>query len=196
MAVTTHKHRKEQLVSLTQPKSRQQAALRASSSLVVPGIKASLVGGFGLFMLTLLSLIPPPSNLPVVTLAILVIPGYLIVCLVTGLLAGIYAEDQIKSSQHGGQVGWIAGFWAGIFGAILAMIMAGQGILMVEFGRNVAEQFASQQLMIWGRLITPDKIALAGRILGACLVYGLLGSLLSALLSSIAGMIYLRLRDS
>jgi hypothetical protein len=99
-----------------------------------------LVGGFGIFLLMLISLVPFEF------LACLVIPGFLVVWLTTGLLAGIFAGDNVQNSHQGGKVGWMAGFWAGVIGGIVAMAMAAFGVLMVNFGQNVASQFTPDQL--------------------------------------------------
>jgi len=201
MAVTTQRQRQPQVVSTVQrrqPQNRieqksQRKKVHNAGSMVVPSLKASLVGGFGILILMLIGLIPPPENLPFVSLAFLVIPGFLVVCLATGLLAGIFAGDSVKSSYQGGQVGWMAGFWAGIFGGVIAMIMAAIGVLMTNVGVGLVNQFTPEQLNTWSLYITPETIALAGRVVGALIVYGVLGSVISGLFSSIGGMIYPKL---
>jgi hypothetical protein len=155
-----------------------------------------MVGGFGLLILMLISLIPPPENLPFVSLAFLVIPGFLVVCLATGLLAGIFAGDKVKNSQQGGKVGWMAGFWAGVFGGVMAMFLAAVGVLMVNFGQGVVGQFNPGQLEGWSTYVSPGTIALAGRVFGALIVYGVVGSLVAGLFSSIGGMIYPKLSSN
>ncbi len=193
MTVTTQQHRQSQIAAPSQRRKAQPAA-QQPVSLVVPSLKASLVGGFGILILMLIGLIPPPENLPFVSLAFLVIPGYLVVCLATGLLAGIFAGDNIANSQQGGKVGWMAGFWAGIFGGVVAMLLAAAGVLLVNFGQGVVSQF-TPETMAWLATygLTPANIALAGRVIGALIVYGVIGSLVSGLLSSIGGMIYPKL---
>ncbi|HMQ50736.1 MAG TPA: hypothetical protein PKD98_01475 [Anaerolineae bacterium] len=138
----------------------------------------------------LIGLIPPPENLPFVSLAFLVVPGFLVVCLATGLLAGIFAGEAVTNSHEGGKLGWMAGFWAGIFGGIVAMFLAAIGLLMENFGLNVASQFSTDL----GSLgLSAGAIALTGRVVGALVVYGIIGSLVSGLLSSIGGMLYPKL---
>lgn len=193
MTVTTQQSRSSQIAAPAQRRKAQPAA-QQPVSLVVPSLKASLVGGFGILILMLIGLIPPPENLPFVSLAFLVIPGYLVVCLATGLLAGIFSGDNIANSQQGGKVGWMAGFWAGIFGGVIAMLMAAAGVLLVNFGQGVVAQF-TPETMTWLATygLNPANIALAGRVVGALIVYGVIGSLVSGLLSSIGGMIYPKL---
>jgi uncharacterized membrane protein YeaQ/YmgE (transglycosylase-associated protein family) len=136
------------------------------------------------------------SLVPFEFLACLVIPGFLVVWLTTGLLAGIFAGDNVQNSHQGGKVGWMAGFWAGVIGGIVAMAMAAFGALLVDFGQNVVSQFSPDQLTgLVNYGLTPPVIALAGRVSGALLVYGVIGSLVSGLFSSIGGMIYPKLSN-
>src|SRR5688572_10166185 len=193
MTVTTQRRREAQFAPSMQRQQPESAKSQSEASVFAPGLKASLVGGFGLLILMLIGLIPAPEGLPL-TLAILVVPGLLVVCLATGLLAGIFAGSLVKNSQQGGKVGWMAGFWAGGFGGIAAMLMAALGFLMAEFGQGVVNQFTPEQLtMITAYGLNPNIIALAGRVFGALVVYGIIGSLVSGLFSSIGGMIYPKL---
>jgi hypothetical protein len=194
MTATTQERRQPQFANTSARRRRKNKKSQKAGSIVVPGLKASLVGGFGILILMLIGLIPPPENLPFVSLAFLVIPGFLVVCLATGLLAGIFAGDKAKNSIQGGKVGWMAGFWAGVFGGIIAMFMAAIGVLMDNLGQGVVSQFTPEQLnalVAYG--LTPDTIALAGRVFGALVMYGVAGSLIAALVSSIGGMIYPKL---
>lgn len=194
MTVTTQRRRQNQLATTTQRRQRQPQTNQTSGSMVAPGLKASLVGGFGILILMLIGLIPPPENLPFVSLAFLVVPGYIVVCVATGLLAGIFAGDSLQNSQQGGKVGWMAGFWAGIFGGLIAMCLAAFGVLLTNFGQGVVAQFTPaslEQLAAYG--LSPDSVALAGRVMAALIIYGVIGSLVSGLFSSIGGMIYPKL---
>jgi hypothetical protein len=191
--------RQTRVVSSAQRRRQQNRRIKNDQnvgSTVSSGLKASMVGGFGLLILMLISLIPPPENLPFVSLAFLVIPGFLVVCLATGLLAGIFAGDKVKNSQQGGKVGWMAGFWAGVFGGVMAMFLAAVGVLMVNFGQGVVGQFNPGQLEGWSTYVLPSPIALAGRVFGALIVYGVVGSLVAGLFSSIGGMIYPKLSSN
>jgi hypothetical protein len=177
----------------------QRRKSKKSRSMIVPSLKASMVGGFGILVLMLIGLIPPPENLPFISLAFLVVPGFLVVCLSTGLLAGIFAGDSIESTFQGGQAGWMAGFWAGIYGGIIAMLLAAVGISVfgipiVNFGYGIVSQFTPEQLEgLTNYGLTPDTIALMGRVFGTLIIVGLVGSLISALFSAIGGMIYPKL---
>lgn len=207
MTVTTQRRRPTQLTSQPtavvvtaiprqQPRRAKKRAGQTSGSMVASGLKASLVGGFGILVLMLIGLIPPPENLPFISLAFLVVPGFLVVCLATGLLAGIFAGDGVKNSHQGGKVGWMAGFWAGVFGGVVAMFLAALGFMMVNFGQGVVNQFSPEDLQSISNYISPNTIALAGRVFGALIVYGIVGSLVAGLFSSIGGMIYPKLSSN
>ena len=187
MTATTQRRRQPEFVSSTR---RQRSSRRSQNtgSMITSSLKAGLVGGFGILILMLISLVPFGF------LACLVIPGFLVVWLTTGLLAGVFAGDSIQNSHQGGKVGWMAGFWAGVIGGIVAMALAAFSVIMVNFGQNVVNQFSPDQLTgLVNYGLTPQVIALAGRVSGALLVYGVIGSLVSGLFSSIGGMIYPKL---
>jgi hypothetical protein len=199
MAVTTQQSQQAQLV---QPASRPVRRRKTTQvnrinkdkkrgSLFASSLKASLVGGFGVLILMLISLIPFQF------LAFLVIPGFLVVWLSTGMLAGIFAGDQVQNSHQGGKVGWMAGFWSGIYGGLIAMVLAAAGVFMVNFGQNVVTQITPDQLASLSNYgLTPTVIAVVGRVFGALIIYGVIGSLISGLFSSIGGMIYPKLTVS
>lgn len=171
-----------------QTRPTKQDNSKPAGSMFASSLKASLVGGFGILLLMLISLIPFQF------LACLVIPGFLVVWLTTGMLAGIFAGDHIQNSQQGGKAGWVAGFWAGVYGGIVAMILAAFGIFMVNFGQGVVNQFSPDQLASMAAYgLSPDTIAMAGRVFGALTVYGVIGALIAGLFSSIGGMIYPKL---
>lgn len=189
MAVTNLRRKQVQFVPSELRRQQNNKQNQANGSLVPPILKASLSGGLGLLILMLLGFVSPPAYAPIVSL-ILVVPGFFVVCLTTGLLAGVLAGDVIKHCQQGGEIGWTAGFWTGIIGSIGAMFMAAIGVFMTNFGQGVVSQFRPEQLEAWGAYIAPGTIALATRVFGALVVYGLIGSLVCALLISIGGMIY------
>ena len=191
MTVTTQRRRETQYASSStrrQQSRRRNKKNQPAGSMFASSFKASLVGGFGILLLMLISLIPFQF------LAFLVIPGFLVVWLATGMLAGIFAGDHLENSQQGGKVGWMAGFWAGVYGGIIAMILAAFGVFMVNFGQGVVSQFSPEQLTSLASYgFSPNIIALAGRVFGALTIYGIIGALIAGLFSSIGGMIYPKL---
>lgn len=186
MTVTAPRRQWPPLASSTRrrPTTKRSRKNNRIGSTYASSLKASLMGGFGIWLLMLISLIPAPF------LAWLVIPGFVVVCFCTGLIAGILAGDQVKTSHQGGQTGWIAGFWAGIYGGVMAMLLAAAGLLMAHFGQGVVNQFTPDQVEgLVGFGLTPEDIALTGRVFGALIIYGLIGALLSGLFSAIGGMV-------
>jgi hypothetical protein len=198
MTVVTQRRQELQVVST--PRRRKKTKTRQKSnntgSLIVSSLKASFIGGFSILLLMLISLIPLQF------LACLVIPGFLVAWLSTGMMAGIFAGDKIKNSYQGGKVGWMAGFWAGVYGGVIAMMLAAIGISVlgipiVTFGQGIVNQFTPEQLdglVKYG--LTADIIALVGRVFGMFIMVGVIGSLISGLFSSIGGMIYPKLSSS
>lgn len=196
MTVTTQRTAQPQIRPSVQTRQRKSKKTQAAAgALVAPSLKASLIGGFGILMLMSIRLIQIPNeNLPFLSIDFLVIPGFLVVCLATGLLAGIFAGDSIKNSHEGGKAGWLAGFWAGILGGVAAMLFAAFGFLMAGFGLGIVSQITPESLTtLAGYGMSTEAIALAGRVVGALIVYGLIGSLVTGLLSSIGGMLYPKL---
>jgi hypothetical protein len=197
MTVVTQKRQQLQVVTTPRRRKKTKTGQKSNNtgSLVVSSLKASLIGGFSMLLLMLISLIPLQF------LACLVVPGFLVAWLSTGMLAGIFAGDKVKNSYQGGKAGWMAGFWTGVYGGIMAMILAAVGISVlgipiVNFGQGIVNQFTPEQLaglVKYG--LTAEIIALVGRVLGMFIMVGVIGSLISGLFSSIGGMIYPKLSN-
>ena len=200
MTVIAQRQPQPQVVSTprrrTRTKSNRVQKKQQSSALVISSLKASLVGGVCILLLMMISLIPLQF------LACLVIPGFLVAWLSTGMLAGIFAGDSVKNSYQGGKVGWMAGFWSGVYGSIIAMILAAIGVSVLgipiaNFGQGIVNQFTPEQLAgLAGFGLTSNVIALVGRVFGIFIMVGVIGSLISGLFSSIGGMIYPKLSSS
>ena len=150
-------------------------------------LKAGLVGGVGLIILRLISLIP--SN--AFTLC-LVVPGIIVVCLSTGMLAGLLAGDKLETHRHAMRAGAWAGFVAGISGGIGGMVIAAFGaILLLDMGEGLMAQFSVSQLETLAQMgILPETIRLAGSVLSALLFCGVGGTATSVILSTLGGRIY------
>ena len=76
------------------------------------------------------------------------------------------------------------------------MIMAACGLLLLDFGEGMANQFSPAEMESWFAGVTPEAVALFGRVFGALVAYGVIGALTSAIFGSVGGMIYPRLRDN
>ena len=163
---------------------REKERRRAISS---AGLKAGLAGGVGLMILRLISLIPSSAF----TLC-LVVPGILVVCLSTGMLAGLLAGDKLETHGQAMRAGAWAGFVAGISGGIAGMVIAAFGaVLLLDLGEGLVAQLTTSQLETlaqWGFL--PETIRLAGSVLSALLFCGVGGTATSVILSTLGGRIY------
>jgi hypothetical protein len=150
-------------------------------------LKAGLVGGVGLIILRLISLIP--SN--AFTLC-LVVPGIIVVGLSTGMLAGLLAGDKLETHRHAMRAGAWAGFVAGISGGVGGMVIAAFGaILLLDMGEGLVAQFTTSQIEMLAQMgILPETIRLAGSVLSALLFCGVGGTAASVVLSTLGGRIY------
>lgn len=195
MTVTTHQtnHRTHLVPPTHYPQAHKtpqpQQTQHHASLMVWSSLKASIMGGVGLWILMVLSLIPVNENVPVLTMYLLVVPGFIVVCFATGLLASIMANDSIQSSSQGGKVGWMAGFWAGIIAGVGAMALAAGGFFWVEYGEHVASEMA--WLTSYG--LTAETVSLAARVFMSLIGIGIIGSLICAIISSVGGMVYPKL---
>jgi hypothetical protein len=194
MAATTQIHGQPQLGSRAhQPKKKSR---HQRGPMIAPILKAGLFGCASHIILILIGLIPVPGIFYVITLALVVIPGFFVVCISTGLLAATFSGDRVYYMQKGAEVAWMAGFWAGIGAAVITMFMAANGLLMVNIGQGVLTQFPAGQIESLSEYISPNTIALVGRVIGALLVYGIIGSLISALVSSLGGRVCVKLTQT
>ena len=172
----------------TPPEKRPQTTDRASQW-IGAGLKAGLVGGLGLIFLQLVNLIQIPL------LLCLELPGYILLLLMTGALAGLFGSRYIGTAGQAVRVGALSGFVTGIIGGMLGMILAGFGLTLRSLGYGVVTQFSSSQLEGLAKSgVTPDVIQVAGSVFFALLIWGLGGTLLSMLLSAAGGRLYYRLR--
>lgn len=154
-------------------------------------LKAGLAGGLGLLVIVLISLIPIPFPLG----TCLVVLGFVVVWIGTGMLAGLLAEDEIRTRPQAVRAGAMAGFIAGIGGGISGMLVAAFGALFPDLGEGVLAQFSPAQVETLAQIgVAPDAVRLAGSIFSAMLVCGIGGMLVSLALGSLGGRIYFRLR--
>jgi hypothetical protein len=152
-------------------------------------LKAGLAGGLGLLIILLISLIPIPLGACLVTL------GFLVVWIGTGILAGLLAEEEIRTRPQAVRTGAMAGFIAGISGGVAGMLVAAFGALFPDLGEGVLAQFSPAQVEALTQIgVAPDVIRLAGSIVSAMLVCGIGGMVVSVALGSLGGRIYFRVR--
>lgn len=146
----------------------------------------------GLVVVLLISFIPIPFPLG----TCLVTPGFVVVWIGTGMLAGLLGEDEIETRRQAVANGAMAGFVAGIGVGIVAMVMAALGLLLPDAGEGVLAQFSPAQVETLADVgLGPDIIQLAGATLSAMFACGIGGTVVSMALASLGGRIYFRLRQ-
>ncbi len=157
------------------------------------GLKAGLAGGVGLLVVLLVSFVPIPFPLG----TCLVMLGFVVVWIGTGMLAGVLAEDELQTRRQAVANGALAGFVAGIGGGIAGMAIAAFGALFPDLGQGVVAQLSPAQLEALARVgIVPEIIQLAGSILSALMTCGIGGTLVAVTLGALGGRIYFRLHQS
>lgn len=155
------------------------------------GLKAGLAGSVGLLVILLVSFIRIPFPLG----TCLVILGFVVVWVGTGILAGLLAEDEIQNRRQAVTNGATAGIVAGIGGGIAGMVIAAFGALFPDLGEGVLAQFSPGQLETLTQIgVAPETVSLAGSILSALMACGVGGTAVSAVLGALGGRIYFRLR--
>jgi hypothetical protein len=154
-------------------------------------LKAGLAGSIGLLIVLLISFIPIPFPLG----TCLVMLGFVVVWVGTGILAGLLAEDKIQIRRQAVETGAMAGFVAGIGGGVAAMLVASFGALFPDLGEGVLAQFSPAQIEALAQIgVAPDAIRLGGSILSALLTCGIGGTVVSIALGALGGRLYFRLR--
>jgi hypothetical protein len=154
-------------------------------------LRAGLVGSLGLLVILLISLIriPFPLGTCLVTL------GFFVVWIGTGMLAGLMAEEEIQDRRQAVLTGAAAGFMAGIGGGIAGMLVAAFGALFPDLGEGFLAQFSPAQVESLAQAgFATEAIQLAGSIVSAMMVCGIGGTVISAVLGSLGGRLYFRLR--
>jgi hypothetical protein len=155
------------------------------------GLKAGLAGGIGLLVVLLISLVPIPFPLGTCLTTL----GFVVVWVGTGMLAGVLAEDEIRTRRQAVGTGAIAGFVAGIGGGIAAMVIAAFGALFPDLGEGMLAQFSPAQVEALTQIgVLPYAVRLAGSILSALVACGIGGTAVSVALAALGGRIYFRLR--
>ena len=193
MAITIHRNRQIEL-SPTRPQRRTAPRPdQPRDSLSVPALKTGLLGGCAYLILFLVGLNPLFDNLTYSFPAVLVMLGFGAVGLGTGLLAALKAEPAIRHRHQQLEAGWLAGYWAGLLVGLVTMLLAAQGLLMAHVGESLLSNFSPAQLALWRIYGWLGPLLVAGRVGGALLVYGLLGSHVSAILGTAGALLYIRL---
>ena len=195
MAITFHRTQPVELIPARPRRGqlpRRYRSVRSTDSLSVPALKTGLLGGCAYLLLFLVGLNPLFDNLAYVFPATLVVLGFGVVGLGTGLLAAHQAEPAIRRPYQPLEAGWLAGFWAGLVIGLVAMLLAAQGLLMARAAESLISNFSPAQLTLWRIYGWLGPLLVAGRVGAALLVYGLLGSHVSAILGTVGAWLYIK----
>jgi hypothetical protein len=120
------------------------------------------------------------SFIPLDYLSWVVVPGFMVVFISSGMLACIYTEGKIRITgcKRGGEIGWMAGFWTGIHGGVMVMGLAALEIFMKDFGQGVVRQLTAEQLeLLLSYGFDESLIALTARVFGALWLCDILSSI-------------------
>jgi hypothetical protein len=132
-------------------------------------------------------------NLPL--LPCLVVPGFIVALLVTGMLAGLMAGDHLKTPGQAMRAGFMAGFVAGLGAGFMAVVLSAFGLMFTELGEGVRTQFTSLQLRNLAEMgISGDAIRMAGAVALAFLLWGIGGTIVAVILGALGARLYYRLR--
>ena len=158
-------------------------------TVAVAGLKAGVVGAIGASILLLINLV----NLPL--LPCLVVPGFIVVLLVTGMLAGLMAGDRLKTPGQATRAGITAGFVAGLGAGFMAVVLSAFGLMFTELGEGVRTQFTSLQLRNLAEMgISGDAVRMAGAVALAFIIWGIAGTIVAVILGALGARLYYRLR--
>lgn len=159
-------------------------------SLFAAGVKAGFAGGVAVSLLLLIYQID--FNL----LRWVLVPlGLVVVWIVTGIMAAMFAGDAVRTSRQGARLGVVAGLVSGVIAGIASMVIAATGATFVSFGEGVLSQFSQSQLDGLASLgVSVETIRAAGATIGALFACGMGGMVVSGLLGALGGLIYPRVR--
>ena len=185
MTTVQPEHRQAHPGSTPAPDRQERLAYRRPGTLAGAIFKAGWIGGINLALLVQLSVLEPLDTGLTIALTALIVIGFLVVSLGSGALAGILASGSLQTGGQAGRVGWSAGFWAGILAGLMAMWLAANNRMLTQTGQEIANLLST----VPGAYLAAWNVALIGRVLGALVVYGLLGGLLTAIFGALGAMI-------
>jgi hypothetical protein len=140
-------------------------------------------------VLILISLVDIPL------LPCLVIPGFALVLIANGMLAGLLSNERLNSPGQALQVGLTAGLVTGLGSAFVAMVLAAFGLMLTGLGEGVRAQFTPAQLQNLAAMgISPQTVRIAGAVFFALLIWGVFGTVIAAALGMLGAHLYYRLR--
>jgi hypothetical protein len=151
--------------------------------------KAGAAGTLAMALLMLISLVDVPL------LPCLVIPGFILILVANGILAGLLTNERLNSPRLALRAGLLAGLVTGLGAAFVAVLLAAFGLMFTNLGEGVRAQFTSGQLQNLAEMgISPQTVRIAGAVFFALLVWGVFGTVVAAALGMLGAHLYYRLR--
>lgn len=164
----------------------EETSIRALSS---GAFKAGAAGTLAMALLMLISLVDIPL------LPCLVVPGFILILVANGVLAGLLANERLNSPGQARQAGLLAGLVTGLGVAFVAVLLAASGLMFTNLGEGVRAQFTPGQLQNLAEMgISPQTVRIAGAVFFALLLWGVFGTVIAATLGMLGAYLYYRLR--
>ncbi len=164
----------------------EETAMRALGS---GAFKAGAAGVLAMALLMLISLVDIPL------LLCLVIPGFVLILIATGMLAGLLSNERLNSPGQARRAGLLAGLVTGLGAAFVAMVLAALGLMFANLGEGVRAQFTPGQLQNLAAIgISPQTVRIAGAVFFALLLWGVFGTIVAVVLGMLGAQLYYRLR--
>jgi hypothetical protein len=161
----------------------------SASAIGLAGVKAGVAGAICLALLMLINLVDIPL------LLCLVLPGFLMVMFVAGMLAGLLAGDRLKTPTQATQAGITAGFVSGLGAGFTAVVLSALGLMFTQMGEGVRAQFSPLQMKNLADMgISPSAVETTGAVLLALLIWGAGGTVVAIILGIVGARVYCRLR--
>jgi hypothetical protein len=152
-------------------------------------LRAGAAGIVAMTVLILISLVDIPL------LPCLVIPGFVLILIANGMLAGLLSNERLNSLGQARQAGLLAGLVTGLGTTFVAMVLAAFGLMFTGLGEGVRAQFTPAQLQNLAAMgISPQTVRIAGAVFFALLIWGVFGTVIAAALGMLGAHLYYRLR--
>jgi hypothetical protein len=152
-------------------------------------VKAGAAGALAMALLMLIGSVDIPL------LPCLVVPGFILVLIAGGMLAGLFANERLNSPRQALRAGLLAGLVTGLGAAFVAVLLAAFGLMFTTLGEGVRAQFTPGQLQNLAEMgINPQTVRIAGAVFFALLIWGVFGTIVAMALGTLGAWLYYRLR--
>lgn len=176
-------------IKLSPRSASSHNAEATTRALGIVAIKAGAAGALAMALLMLVGL----ADIPL--LPCLVVPGFILILMANGILAGLLANERLNSPGQARQAGLLAGLVTGLGAAFVAILLAALGLMFTNLGEGVRAQFTPEQLQNLAEMgISPQTVRIAGAVFFALLLWGVFGTVIAATLGMLGAYLYYRLR--